>query len=349
MAHEDLLAKINAFKNVSTEDLQALSGRLTEKRVPKGEIVFRQGERDSARLFIVEHGRIDITAGQGHGHVELTKMAPGQYFGELALFDGSPRSATATASEDARLLVLEREDFLDYIRKHPKASLAILAELGARLRHTNALVSRATEEFQKLGGTEALDAPYSQVRFGEMIKKRGGWLAALFLGEMLTATAMGHFEGEIARAVVLALFVPLIISSGGNSGSQATSLVIRALALKDVLLGDWPRVLKREIASGATLGVLLGAIGFFRIALWQALGWGSYGTHPWAIALTVWISLIGVVTFGTIAGSMLPFLLRRLGFDPATASAPFVATLVDVTGLVIYFTTASVILRGLLL
>src|SRR5207253_46921 len=138
-----LLAKITAFKNVSTEDLQALSGRLTEKRVPKGEIVFRQGERDSARLFIVEHGRIDITAGQGHGHVELTKMAPGQYFGELALFDGSPRSATATASEDARLLVLEREDFLDYIRKHPEASLAILAELGARLRHTNALVSRA--------------------------------------------------------------------------------------------------------------------------------------------------------------------------------------------------------------
>jgi magnesium transporter len=159
---------------------------------------------------------------------------------------------------------------------------------------------------------------------------------------------MGHYEDEIAHAVVLALFVPLIISSGGNSGSQATSLVIRALATRDLRLGDWRRVLVREIGSGLTLGVFLGAVGFLRIMLWTGLGWGGYGGHPWLVALTVWTSLIGVVTFGTIAGSMLPFILRRIGFDPATASAPFVATLVDVSGLVIYFTVASIILRNVM-
>jgi magnesium transporter len=182
-----------------------------------------------------------------------------------------------------------------------------------------------------------------------MIKKRAGWLCALFIGEMLTATAMGYFEGEIAKAVVLSLFVPLIISSGGNSGSQATSLIIRAIALREVTLKDWWRVALREIPSGLTLGLILGLIGVTRILVWQYSGWYNYGPHYPLIAVAVGLSLVGVVGFGSLAGSMLPFLLRRLGFDPASASAPFVATLVDVTGLVIYFSVGLVILRGTLL
>ncbi|MBI1796891.1 MAG: magnesium transporter [Candidatus Eisenbacteria bacterium] len=206
----------------------------------------------------------------------------------------------------------------------------------------------ATEDIQKLGGMEALDAPYMQVGFLSMVRKRGSWLSALFLGEMLTATAMGYFQDEIARAVVLALFVPLIISSGGNSGSQATTLVIRAMALGEVTLRDWFRVIRRELMAGLALGTLLGTIGFLRIEIWQAFS-PIYGPHAILIAWTVFVSLIGVVTFGTLAGSLLPFVLRRLRLDPASASAPFVATLVDVTGLVIYFTVASMVLRGRLL
>ncbi len=206
----------------------------------------------------------------------------------------------------------------------------------------------ATEDIQKFGGMEALDLPYMKVTFGRLVRKRATWLAALFLGEMLTATAMAYFEDEIARAVVLALFVPLIISSGGNSGSQASTLVIRAMALGEVKLRDWWRVIRRELAAGATLGVVLGTIGFLRIAIWQAIR-PTYGEHAYLVAATVFTSLVGVVTFGTVAGSLLPFVLRRAGFDPASASAPFVATLVDVTGLVIYFTAASLILHGTLL
>jgi len=207
----------------------------------------------------------------------------------------------------------------------------------------------ATEDIHKIGGLEALDAPYLEVGFLSLLRKRAGWLSALFLGEMLTATAMGHFEQEIQRAVVLALFVPLIISSGGNSGSQAATLVIRALALGELRLRDWLRTFGRELASGLSLGAWLGLIGFLRVILWQHLGWVDYGGHYALVGFTVWASLVGVVTFGTLAGSMLPFLLRRLKFDPATSSAPFVATLVDVTGLVIYFTVAYLILRGTLL
>ena len=206
----------------------------------------------------------------------------------------------------------------------------------------------ATEDIQKIGGTEALDAPYLTVGFASMVRKRAGWLSALFLGEMLTATAMGRYEDEIARAVVLALFVPLIISSGGNSGSQATTLVIRAMALGEVALRDWWRVIRRELASGLVLGGILAAIGLVRILVWQRV-FHVYGAHYGLIAATVSLSLVGVVTFGTLAGSMLPFVLRRLGFDPASASAPFVATLVDVTGLVIYFSVANVVLSGTLL
>jgi magnesium transporter len=205
-----------------------------------------------------------------------------------------------------------------------------------------------TEEFQKLGGLEALDEPYVSTPMLTLVKKRARWLVVLFLGEMLTATAMGYFEREIARAVVLALFVPLVISSGGNSGSQAASLIIRALAVGEVTLRDWWRIMRREVLSGLALGVILGSVGFIRVSLWQQL-FGTYGAHWFLIALTVLFALVGVVMWGTIAGSMLPFLMKRLGADPATSSAPFVATLVDVTGLVIYFTVAATILRGTLL
>jgi len=206
----------------------------------------------------------------------------------------------------------------------------------------------ATEDIQKVGGTETLDMPYIQVPLLTLVRKRASWLAALFLGEMLTASAMAHFEQEIARAVVLALFVPLIISSGGNAGSQASTLVIRAMAIAEVRLRDWWRVLRRELGAGLLLGLVLGAIGLVRILVWQAAS-GIYGEHYLQLAITVSCSLVGVVLWGSVSGSMLPFVLRRLGFDPASASAPFVATLVDVTGLVIYFTVAAVVLRGTLL
>ena len=206
----------------------------------------------------------------------------------------------------------------------------------------------ATEDIQKIGGMEALDEPYLDIGLFRMIRKRAGWLSALFMSETLTATAMGYFEHEIARAIVLALFIPLIISSGGNSGSQASTLVVRAMALGEVRLRDWWRVIRRECAAGLALGSILGMIGLFRILLWPTRA-TLYGEHYVLIAITVACSLIGVVLWGTISGSMLPLILRRLGFDPASASAPFVATLVDVTGLVIYFTVASVILYGTLL
>ena len=206
----------------------------------------------------------------------------------------------------------------------------------------------ATEDAQKFGGMEALDAPYLQTTFLEMLRKRGGWLSILFLGEMLTASAMARFEGDIARAVVLAMFIPLIISSGGNSGSQASTLIIRAMALGEVRLRDWWRIIRRECAAGVCLGVILAALGVVRILTWQMF-FQSYGQYHALIAITVGLSLVGVVTVGTICGSMLPFLLRRFGFDPASASAPFVATLVDLTGLVIYFNVARAVLGGTLL
>jgi len=202
---------------------------------------------------------------------------------------------------------------------------------------------------QKFGGMEALDEPYTEISFGKMIRKRAGWLCALFLSEMLTATAMQHFESVIERAALLAMFIPLVMSSGGNSGSQATSLIIRALALGEIKLRDWWRIAVRELPTGLTLGVILGVVGFVRIVLWQHIGFYDYGTHYLAVALAVGLALVGIVGFGSLAGSMLPFVLRRLGFDPASASAPFVATLVDVTGLVIYFSVAWLVLRGTLL
>ena len=205
--------------------------------------------------------------------------------------------------------------------------------------------SEATEDIQKLGGMEALDTPYMRTTMFDMVKKRAGWLSALFLGEMLTASAMGHYENQIAQAVVLALFVPLIISSGGNSGSQATTLIIRAMALGEVGLRDWWRIMRREILAGLALGIILATIGMARILAWQ-WAFGTYGLHYWQVASIVSLSLVGVVTWGTMMGSMLPIVIRRIGFDPASASAPFVATLVDVSGLMIYFNVARMLMQG---
>ena len=205
-----------------------------------------------------------------------------------------------------------------------------------------------SEDMQKMGGTEALDEPYLEMPIFRLFRKRVTWLIVLFLGEMLTATAMGYFEDEIAKAVVLALFVPLIISSGGNSGSQASTLIIQAMAVGEITLGDWWRVLRRELISGALLGVVLGTIGLLRVVLWNSI-FHTYGDHTILIGLTVGFSLVGVVLWGTITGSMLPIILKKLGADPATSSAPFVATLVDVTGLVIYFSMAFLFMEGILL
>jgi len=206
-----------------------------------------------------------------------------------------------------------------------------------------------TEEMQRFGGMESLDYPYVKTPFFELIKKRAGWLIILFLSEMFTTTAMAHFDKELSKAIILALFIPLIISSGGNSGSQAATLIIRAMALKELSVKDWWYIMRREIFSGLTLGIILGTIGFLRISAWEKFHWYEYGSHWLLLAITIFFSLIGIVLWGTLSGSMIPLVLKRCNIDPATSSAPFVATLVDVTGLIIYFTIAAIILQGTLL
>jgi magnesium transporter len=206
-----------------------------------------------------------------------------------------------------------------------------------------------SEDIQKIGGAEALDEPYLDIRFGKLFKKRVGWLIALFLSEMLTTVAMQHFNVELGKVLVLGIFIPLTISAGGNSGSQASTLIIRAMALGEIGLGDWWKILKREIVSGLSLGLTLGAVGFLRIEIWQRVGFYDYGVHHILIADIIFLSLIGIVLWGSVIGSMLPILLKRLGLDPATSSAPFVATLVDVTGIIIYFSVAYMVLHGILL
>lgn len=247
------------------------------------------------------------------------------------------------------------EDGLLIFDKYEREALPIVTENGTLVGIVtfddllSKIEQRDTEDMQKFGGMEELDVSYTQTKLLDLVKKRAGWLIILFIGEMLTASAMGHFDDEISRAVVLALFVPLIISSGGNSGSQAASLIIRAMALKELTLKDWFYVMRKEILSGLMLGVILGTIGFIRIFIWQKTGIYDYGQYWFWVAMSVSFSLVVIVMWGTLSGSLIPFVLRRIGLDPATASAPFVATLVDVTGLIIYFTISAIFLAGKLL
>ncbi len=253
-----------------------------------------------------------------------------------------------------------QQDALNVFRKYDRAALPVVDSNGVVVGIVTAddmldvAEEEATEDIQKFGGMEALDEPYMRIPLWRMVRKRAGWLIILFLGEMLTATAMANYQEELAKALVLALFLPLIVSSGGNSGSQASTLMIRAMALGEVTLRDWWRVMGREVQAGLALGAILGAIGIVRVAVWAVIGAQylhrqPYGPHWPLVAITVGIALVGVVLWGTLSGSMLPFLLRRIGADPATSSAPFVATLVDVTGLIIYFSIALFIMRGVML
>ncbi|MPT32990.1 MAG: magnesium transporter [Chryseobacterium sp.] len=248
-----------------------------------------------------------------------------------------------------------KENAVPYFEKYDRSALPIITENGVLVGIVtiddilDQIESQNTEDIQKFGGLEALDVPYTQTSLIEMVKKRGMWLIILFFSEMLTASAMGYFEDEIQKAVVLALFVPLIISSGGNSGSQAATLIIRAMALQEIGLKDWWYVMKKEIFTGLFLGSILGIIGFLRIMIWHEAGFFNYGEYWPFVGLSVGVSLIMIVLWGTLSGSMVPFILKKLKLDPATSSAPFVATLVDVTGLIIYFSVAGLFLTGKLL
>ncbi|WP_392436629.1 magnesium transporter [Cruoricaptor ignavus] len=248
-----------------------------------------------------------------------------------------------------------REDAVQYFEKYDRNALPIVTEAGVLVGIVtiddilDQIEQQNTEDIQKFGGLDALDLPYTQTSLAEMVRKRGTWLVILFISEMLTASAMGYFDKEIEKAVVLALFVPLIISSGGNSGSQAATLIIRAMALQEITLKDWWYVMRKEIVSGILLGLILGIIGYIRILVWQKTGLYDYGEYWSSVGLTVSFSLVAIVLWGTLSGSMIPFILKKLNLDPATSSAPFVATLVDVTGLIIYFTVAGLFLAGKLL
>ena len=273
----------------------------------------------------------------------------------LAAPEGTPLAEVAWSEVQSVSPFADREEVTRVISNYDLVVVPVVSES----RHVigvitvddviDAIQEEQTEDVQKLGGMQALDEPYMQIGFRQMLKKRAGWLSILLVSEMFTASAMQYFDGELKKVTALILFVPLVMSAGGNSGSQATSLIMRAMALREISLRDWWRVALRELPTGLALGTILGVIGVIRISIWQRTGLFNYNPHWQLIALTVGVSLVGIVTFGSLAGSMLPFLLRRLGFDPASASAPFVATLVDVTGLVIYFSVALLVLGGTLL
>lgn len=259
---------------------------------------------------------------------------------------------------DNRLISLNandpQEDAITVFRMNNRVALPVVDEQGIMLGIVTiddilwVANEEYTEDMQRFGGTEALDEPYLDVSIWHLVKKRAGWLIVLFLGQLLTASVIGHFESQLASAIVLFALMPLIMSSGGNSGSQASTLIIQAMALGEVTIADWWRVMRREIITGLILGIILGALGFVRIATWQLFA-DTYGDYWIPIALVISFSLVGVVLWGSLTGSMLPFVLRKLGADPASSSAPFVSTLVDVTGLIIYFTIATLILKGVLL
>ena len=311
--------------------------------------------------YVREHGQDKETL-----NVIYVVDALGKLIDDLRIREILLRPVTAKVSEirndtfAALKLTDTREEALNVFRKYDRVALPVVDSGGILVGIVTSddmldvAEEEATEDIQKFGGVEALDEPYMRLGFLQMVRKRAVWLVVLFLGEMLTATAMATYQDELAKALVLALFLPLIISSGGNSGSQASTLMIRAMALGEVTLRDWWKVMNREIQAGLALGGILGVIGVIRVGAWAMIGENyfhrqPYGAHWPLVALTVGISLVGVVLWGTLSGSMLPFLLRRIGADPATSSAPFVATLVDVTGLMIYFSIALLILRGAML
>jgi len=312
--------------------------------------------------FIREHGRDSETLNVIYVVDERGKLIDDVRMREFLL---RPIDARVRDIRDQNFVALNvtdsQQDALNVFRKYDRTALPVVDSSGVLVGIVtiddmlDVAEKEATEDIQKLGGMEALDEPYNTIPLFRMIRKRAGWLVLLFVSEMFTSNAMAHFEDEIAKAVVLALFVPLMISSGGNSGSQATTLVIRAMALGEVRLRDWWRVAGKEITAGALLGGILGGVGFIRIMAWQSLStWFPHGffqhyEHPFLLGSTIFFALLGIVTWGTLIGSMLPFLLRRVGLDPATSSAPFVATLVDVTGIFIYFSVAAAILHGALL
>jgi len=311
--------------------------------------------------YIREHGRDSETLNFVYVVDDRGKLIDDVRMREFLL-----RPLTAKVSEirdqtfGALNVTDSQQDALNVFRKYDRAALPVVDSNGVLVGIVTAddmldvAEEEATEDIQKFGGMEALDEPYMRIPLWRMVRKRAGWLVILFLGEMLTATAMANYQEELAKALVLALFLPLIVSSGGNSGSQASTLMIRAMALGEVTLRDWWRVMSREVQAGLSLGVILGVIGVVRVGAWAIVGEQyfhrqPYGPHWPLVALTVGIALVGVVLWGTLSGSMLPFLLRRVGADPAASSAPFVATLVDVTGLIIYFSIALVIMRGVML
>jgi magnesium transporter len=355
---EEILSEIPAAERAETEKLLAYEpdsagGLMTTEFVSVSEITPVDEALAAVRRIARSERREAMNAiyttdaaGRVQGVMSLRDL--------LAAPDGAKVSDIAWQEVKTVPLTADREEVARLTREYDLVAVPVVDDNGVIQGVVtvddviDALVEEHTEDVQRFGGMEALDQPYTQIGFFSMIRKRAPWLAALFLSEMLTTSAMGHFQDELAKAVVLALFIPLIISSGGNSGSQATSLIIRALALQEINLRDWWKVALRELPSGLMLGAILGLLGIIRILSWHYLGIMHY-PHPNLLALTIGVALIGVVAFGSLAGAMLPFILQRLGFDPASASAPFVATLVDVTGLSIYFYVALLILRGTLL
>ncbi len=362
------------FGELPAQVTQQLLGLLSAEELAKTRQLLGYPEESVGRLMTPEYVSIrpEWTIGRALEHIrqhgkdaETINMIyvvdhNGKLIDDLRLRKlilAEPSEAVA-AVMDRRFVALsaftDREEAAKLMQKYDRVALPVTDSDGVLIGIVtvddiiDVVEKEATEDIHKMAAVERLDEPYLQIGFFRMVKKRAGWLTVLFLGEMLTATAMGYFEHEIARAVVLALFIPLIISSGGNSGSQAASLIIRAMALEEIRLRQWWRVMRREFFSGIALGAVLGSIAFVRIILWPHHA-TLYGQHYVLVAATVAASLIGVVTWGSLTGSMLPFVMRRLGFDPAASSAPFVATLVDVTGLVIYFTVAMAILHGTLL
>ena len=371
MSHDDRVALLRRLPSQVSEALLRLVDEADRRDIAS---LFRYAENSVGAIMTTDYAWLPINLTTGQAIERLRAQAPDRetiYY--VYVLDEATRrmlgilslralvmSEPGTPIRDVMLkrdpITLrasdDREKAATALIKYDLLALPVLDDDGRLVgivTHddiVDVITQEATEDIQRAGGMEALDRPYLEVGFWEMMKKRGGWLSILFLGEMLTATAMTYFQGEIEKAVVLAMFVPLIISSGGNSGSQASTLVIRSLALIELRLRDWWRVLGRELKSGLALGTWLGLIGFLRVAIWHYTGLYDYGEHHFLVGLTVFLALIGVVTLGSVSGSMLPFILRRIGFDPATSSAPFVATLVDVSGLVIYFTVAVLILTG---